>query len=222
MKEVLIDKTVKEAYPQAVLGCIQCRIKVKEDSLKLQKELERACEEILSHYKSNSEVSKREAIFHTRNAYKALGKEPGRYRGSSEAMHRRILNGKGLYRINNIVDAMNLLSIRTGNSLGVYDAEKIQNTVYWRKAQPGECYRGIGKDAINIEYLPVLSDEEGAFGNPTGDSVRAMITRETREIFFCLYSFEGEKGLNNKLLEAQRLMEEYCEAEDIERKIIYG
>lgn len=222
MKEILIDQTIKEACPQAVLGCIQCRIRVREGSLQLQKEMEQTCSEILERYKSNSDIAKRDAIFHTRSAYKALGKEPGRYRGSSEAMHRRIVNGKGLYRINNIVDAMNLLSIYTGNSLGVYDAKKIQNKVCWRRARQGECYRGIGKDAINIEYLPVLSDEKGAFGNPTGDSERAMITSETKEIFLCIYSFEGDKGLKEKLLEAQSLIEKYCEGEEFEQEIIYG
>ena len=38
----------------------------------------------------------------SRQAYKKLGKEPSRYRVSSEALIRRILQNKGLYKINNV------------------------------------------------------------------------------------------------------------------------
>ena len=62
----------------------------------------------------------------SRQAYKQLGKEPSRYRVSSEALIRRILQNKGLYKINNVVDTNNLISIETGYSVGSYDLEKIQ------------------------------------------------------------------------------------------------
>ena len=65
----------------------------------------------------------------SREAYKILGKEPSRYRVSSEALIRRILQGKGLYKINNVVDTNNLISIETGYSVGSYDLENLQGSI---------------------------------------------------------------------------------------------
>ena len=40
--------------------------------------------------------------------------DPTKLRPSGEALVRRVLSGKQLYQINNVVDAMNIESIRTG------------------------------------------------------------------------------------------------------------
>ena len=49
-------------------------------------------------------LKQRPGIAATRAAYKALGKDPSRYRPSNEALVRRTLQGKSLYRINTLVD----------------------------------------------------------------------------------------------------------------------
>ena len=53
-------------------------------------------------------------IKESRAAYKAFGKDPSRYRVSSEALIRRIGQGKGLYEVNTVVDVNNLISIESG------------------------------------------------------------------------------------------------------------
>ena len=132
------------------------------------------------------EIKTREQIAQTRACCKALGKDVQRYRNSAEAMHRRILQGKGLYQINNVVDTGNLISIKTGYSLGAYDVEKLEGDILWTATGEGVHYQGIGKDAVNIEFLPVLRDALGYFGNPNSDSTRAMITDKTTEILLCI------------------------------------
>ncbi len=82
----------------------------------------------------------------SRAAYKAFGKNPGRYRVSSEALLRRVHRGDDLYHINSVVDVNNLISIKSGLSVGSYDLAHIQSTITLRKAEAGEGYTGIGKD----------------------------------------------------------------------------
>lgn len=49
-----------------------------------------------------------------RATFRAWGVDPSKYRPSSEALLRRVLQGKGLYRVLNIVDIGNVGSIETG------------------------------------------------------------------------------------------------------------
>ena len=59
-----------------------------------------------------------DAIRATRDAYRALGKDPSRYRPSAEALCRRVLRGMQLYRVSTVVDLVNLVSMETGYSIG--------------------------------------------------------------------------------------------------------
>ena len=135
-------------------------------------------------------------------------------------MHRRILQGKGLYQINNVVDTGNLISIKTGYSLGAYDVEKLEGDILWTATGVGVHYQGIGKEAVNIEFLPVLRDALGYFGNPNSDSTRAMITDKTSEILLCIYSFSGAGGLQQVLDGACRALAAYCQAQDVQAWVV--
>lgn len=220
MLEIKIDPNLKELWKDAVLGCIQCKVKVEDSSQELLEEIQKLSEELPQIAGSTSEITKREKIADTRSAYKAFGKEPSRYRNSAEAMCRRIVQGKGLYRINNVVECNNLFSIRSGYSLGAYDTAKIDGSVIWMVAPEGAHYKGIGKDQINVEFLPVFADGQGPFGNPTSDSVRTRITAEAKEILMVIFGFSGTDGMEEDLKELAVLLEKYCAAADIETKII--
>ena len=69
---------------------------------------------------------KQPRIAAARAGYKALGKDPSRYRLSTEALLRRLIKGNGLYFVNNAVDIGNVLSARTQRSVAVLDEDKIQ------------------------------------------------------------------------------------------------
>ena len=71
--------------------------------------------------------------------------DPSKYRPSSEALLRRVVQGKGLYRVSNVVDIGNLGSLETGWPYGCYDRSKISPPVVLRHGPPGEKYKGIGK-----------------------------------------------------------------------------
>ena len=96
----------------------------------------------------------------TRQAYKRLGKDPNRYRPSSEALRRRILRELPLYKVDTLVDLINLVSIRSGYSIGGFDADKIAGgSLVLGVGREGEIYHGIGRGELNIAGLPVYRDQ---------------------------------------------------------------
>ena len=216
MIPITIDPNLKALWPDAALGCIQCKVKVHDSPETLLEELEQECLRLQSVIEKVPDIPKREKIAATRSAYKAFGKEPSRYRNSAEAMCRRIIQGKGLYHINNVVETNNLYSVRSGYSLGAYDVSKIEGAILWQVAPPGSHYQGIGKDQINVEYLPVFSDEKGLFGNPTSDSTRTRVTEDTKELLMVIFSFNGSGTLCQDMDELYSLLQTYCHAYDAE------
>lgn len=141
-------------------------------------------------------VSQVPAVAATRHAYRALGKDPARYRPAAEALMRRVAQGKGLYRVNNVVDVNNLISLRTGFSIGTYDLDRLAPPVVFRRAGAGETYHGIGRGPLNLEGLPVFCDARGPFGSPTSDSERTMVTGAARRVLMVIIGFGDAAGLN--------------------------
>jgi DNA/RNA-binding domain of Phe-tRNA-synthetase-like protein len=142
----------------------------------------------LKHKFSNRMPSEDEIVWYVRRMYRRIGWEPTQYRPSSEALVRRLLKGKGLYRINNLVDYGNLVSARYHLSMGLYDIDKIDGNPVFDVGHEGESYQGISKDKIHAEGKLILRDDTGIFGNPTADSLRTAITENTHSalaIFFC-------------------------------------
>ena len=161
------------------------------------------------------EISKLPAIEASRKAYKACGKDPARYRLSAEALLRRVISGKGLYQINNVVDQLNLVSIVTGFSIGGYDADNIEGEICFGIGLADELYSGIGRGELNIENLPVFRDELGAFGTPTSDSQRTEVSSNTKKFLMIMIDFGSDDRLENAKQMAIRLLKEHCQARNI-------
>jgi DNA/RNA-binding domain of Phe-tRNA-synthetase-like protein len=150
------------------------------------------------------------AVAATRVAYKAMGKDPARYRPAGEALLRRVAQGKGLFRVNNVVDVNNLLSLETGFSIGTYDLAKLQPPVAFRRGRAGEAYEGIGRGPLNLEGLPVFVDAGGPFGSPTSDSARSMVASETGRILIMMIGFVPAVVETAHLARARALLEAHC------------
>jgi DNA/RNA-binding domain of Phe-tRNA-synthetase-like protein len=114
--------------------------------------------------------------------------DPSKYRPSSEALLRRVVQGKGLHRLSNVVDIGNVGSIETGWPFGCYDRARIRPPVAFRHGAAGESYEGIGKRTWRLEGRPVLADTEGPFGSPVSDSTRSMITEAAGEVIIVIYA----------------------------------
>lgn len=211
---------VRVLIPGAMLGVVRYVVDVKKSDERLLSYFDKTVKEIGSRYEM-SEIAEIPHIRETREAYKALGKSPSQYRNAAEAMLRRIVKGNGLYKINNVVEINNLISIRSGYSVGSYDKHALKGEIELRPAPAGERYEGIGKSNLNIENLPVLFDEEGAFGNPTSDSKRAMIQEGKREVMSVIYAFHLEQEeLEKWLAEYRTLLEQFTDATAIQTEII--
>ena len=154
---------------------------------------------------ANYRAGRHTQIGPSRRAFKAFGRDPGRVRISSEALYRRLRQGKELYRINSAVDANNLVSLETGFSLGTYDMACLQGDLVLRLGREGEGYAGIGKDTLDLNRMPLLADALGPFGCPCSDSQRAMIVPDSpdsaspRQLLTVIYGFSGREAVTEAI-----------------------
>lgn len=154
---------------------------------------------------SIEDIKKQPVISATRQVYKKLGKDPGRYRPSAEALRRRILRNIPLYQIDTLVDLINLVSLRTGFSIGGFDADKIQGiNLELGVGRANEPFEAIGRGTLNIEGLPVYRDSIGGIGTPTSDEERTKMDMNTTHILAVINGYSG----NNGLLEAAEMIQE--------------
>ncbi|MGB4567710.1 MAG: phenylalanine--tRNA ligase beta subunit-related protein [Dysgonamonadaceae bacterium] len=161
------------------------------------------------------DIKKRIPIHATRQTYKALGKDPNRYRPSAEALCRRIVKGIELYRINTLVDLINLLSLKTGYSIGGFDANKIRGNLTLGVGKAGEKFEGIGRGLLNIEGLPVYRDEQGGIGTPTSDEERTKIDSDTSRLLMIINAYSGKQGLPEAVDYGVELLKKYAHAQEI-------
>lgn len=162
-------------------------------------------------------IKQHPVILATREAYRRLGKDPSRYRPSAEALRRRLLRGLELYRIDTLVDLINLVSLRTGYSIGGFDADKIQGTdLCLGVGRSGEPFEGIGRGPLNIEGLPVWRDTLGGIGTPTSDNERTKMDVGTRHILAIINGYDGDETRLRQAAElTQRLLGKYAAASDV-------
>ncbi len=133
-----------------------------------------------------------EALAAGRNLYKAAGVDPTRRRPASEALLRRILQGKDLYRINSAVDCCNFCSLRYMLPMGLYDAEKIEgDRCEIRLGLAGESYEGHGKELVTLHGQIAAADGAGPFGHPSSDSTRTAVSVSTRNLLWIVFAPYG-------------------------------
>ncbi len=163
-----------------------------------------------------ADINKRPGIAGTREAYKRLGKEPNRYRPSTEAMCRRMVKGLGLYRSTALVDLINLLSVCCGHSIGGFDGDKIAgDNLTLGVGREGEPYEAIGRGQLNIACLPVFRDDIGGVGTPTSDNDRTKLSDDTRHLVMTINIYRQEMPDDEIMALTRRLLEDYAAATNI-------
>lgn len=199
---------IRIELPGVKLGVVEAdgvRVALIEPAL--AREMDEACERRRSGVTLEG-VSELEAVRAVRVMFREWGVDPARYRPSSEALLRRVVQGKGLYRVSNVVDAANLGSIETGWPYGSYNRALVRPPVSFRAGLPGETYEGIGKQTWHLAGRPVLADADGAFGSPISDSTRTMITDAAHDLLTVIFApaRASDVALNEALeRHAQRL-----------------
>jgi len=216
--DIRIKEEVKRACPDLRLGILKADVIVHSSTQDFWSRFE----SMLTTKAGMSFESIREikTIAASREGYKALGADPSRYRLSAEALHRRLTKGRGLYKVNNVVDIINIISIQSGFSIGGYNRNKILKAVSLSKGKAGEPYPAIGRGDLNIENLPVLYDSNEPFGSPTSDSERTKITGNTNEIVLVFFDFNKDELLNEAIESSCRLLVDYAHSIKQEISII--
>jgi DNA/RNA-binding domain of Phe-tRNA-synthetase-like protein len=214
-----IDAELKKKCPRTALGCVTASLQAGPTPEGLLAEL-KVCEEKILKLPEPRAVLESPQITATRAAYKALGKDPARYRGSAEALIRRVVAGKGMPRINSVVDVINVVSVESRLPIGLYDLEHVSGDIVFRAGRAGETYKGIGKYDLNLEGLPLFADAIGPHGSPTSDSERTMVTSATKQVLGIIVSFGGAVGLERWGHRMRELLQEHCAGHDIEVKIV--
>ena len=144
MIELSIAPELKNAAPKVAVGVVTAAVTVTQHDEALWREIDAKVAQVSGQLTTMDEVRRLPPIKATWDAYKALGQDPTRYRGSAEALYRRIVQGKGLYRVNTVVAINNLISLESMCSCGAIDRDMVQSPIVFRVGQQGESYAGIG------------------------------------------------------------------------------
>lgn len=208
---IIVSKEIESVCPTFVGACVEARVKNTPYCQELWDEINALGEKYKQTLTTES-LKEMSGIAATRRVYRACGKDPSRYRPASEALIRRMLQGKSLYQIDTLVDLVNLASIAFGYSIGGFDADKFQgDTLTLGVGKAGEPYEGIGRGMINIEGLPVYRDEVGGVGTPTSDNERTKMQLDTTHLVVLINGYDGNESQVRANAEyIQELIKKYC------------
>ena len=215
MYKITVSDKLKSVCPNyrrvAILASVE-NTKINKD---LWKQIDEFTEYLLKS-KTIDEVKLHPAIEATREAYKRLGKDPNRYRPSAEALQRRLLRGIPLYQISTLVDLVNLVSLKSGYSIGGFDADCIVgNELELGVGEPNEPFEAIGRGEMNVDCLPLYRDSKGGIGTPTSDHERSKLSINTKKILILINSYSGSYKLKDAADFTIELLRNYSNATNI-------
>ena len=212
--KIIVSQEIEQVCSEFVGACVDARVVNSPYSEALWREIDALCRKYRGELTTES-LKEMASISATRRVYKACGKDPSRYRPASEALIRRALQGKELYRLNTLVDLVNLASIAFGYSIGGFDAEKFAgDTLTLGIGREGEPYEGIGRGMLNIQGLPVYRDAKGGVGTPTSDNERTKISEHTNHLVVLVNGYDGnEQRVRENAEYIQDLLRKYCQSD---------
>ncbi len=191
---LITDPKLKNLYPDIRIEKAEVKdIKVKKRSASLDKLKMKIIDEVKKEY-TLEDLKDTSLIRSYRDFYWRIGIDPTKTRPSSEALIRRILQGKDIPNINTCVDAYNLVSIKTNISIGVFDMDKMTGDLLLRSADVGEKFIGIGMDELKQlkgNEIVVADDEKIIAIYPYRDSDETKVTLKTKNIVILICGVPG-------------------------------
>ena len=211
--KIIVSDEIESVCPEFVGACVEADVVNTPYCEELWQEINAMGDRFRATLTTES-LKEMSSIAATRSVYRACGKDPSRYRPASEALIRRMLQGKTLYQIDTLVDLVNLASIAYGYSIGGFDADKfVGDTLTLGIGREGEPYEGIGRGMINIHGLPVYRDAEGGVGTPTSDNERTKIDINTHRLLVLINGYDGnEARVSDNARYIQDLLRKYCQS----------
>ena len=214
MMKIIVSDEIASVCPEFVGACVEAEVVNTPYCEQLWQEINAMGDRFRETLTTES-LKEMSSIAATRSVYRACGKDPSRYRPASEALIRRMLQGKTLYQIDTLVDLVNLASIAYGYSIGGFDADKfVGDTLTLGIGREGEPYEGIGRGMINIHGLPVYRDAAGGVGTPTSDNERTKIDIHTRRLLVLINGYDGKEArVAENARYIQDLLRRYCQSD---------
>jgi len=161
-------------------------------------------------------------VAETRAMFHRLDIDPTKTRPSSEALLRRVLQGKGVPRVNALVDVCNLCSLEHQLPLGLYDRDRVRGPIRVRVGAEDEGYAGIRKNWVHLAGRMLLADEDGPFGAPTADSRRTAIVEATRNILVIVFAPPDRHAVMSTALEQLAAgLTRYCDARVVAVRVVH-
>ena len=212
--KIVVSQEIKEVCPLFVGACVEASVCNSHFSSALWDEIGNFSQTFCQQYTTET-LKEITPISATRSIYRLCGKDPSRYRPAAEALLRRVLQGKELYKVNTLVDLINLASMVHGYSIGGFDASRfLGDTLTLGIGRQGEPYEGIGRGIINIEGLPVYRDAEGGVGTPTSDHERTKLTLESTHLVVLINGYDGSRErVEANARHLQELLRRYCSSD---------
>lgn len=219
MLELRVHDEIKSLFPDIRIGMLSGQVVNASGHPGLHREIESLSETLRQEHDFES-IRNIPAIQSAKKAYRHLGKDPNRYRLSAEAMMRRIVKGQSLYQINTVVDALNLVSLQTGVTIGGFDLDAVEGDIWLTTGKPDDTFDAIGRGLINIDRLPVYRDAHGPIGSPTSDCTRTMLTMETSRFMMIVTDFYGEGFIPPTMENLKIVLEKYAQGKEMEQCIV--
>jgi len=213
--KITISSKIREAAPNLRLAVISCEVENSPTHVEFWAEMDAEANRIARTF-TIDEINKRPEIAATRQVYKKLGKDPNRYRPSAEALCRRIVRQIPVYQVSTLVDIINLVSIRSGYSIGGFDRDKIQGDVELGVGSANDYFEAIGRGVLNVEGLPLYRDSVGGIGTPTSDNERTKISKTTTKLLMIINGYNGKQGLQAAIDHAIELLQKYARLKECE------
>ena len=212
--KIIVSEEIESVCPTFVGACVEANVVNTPYCQELWDEINVLGEKYRQTLTTES-LKEMSGIAATRKVYHACGKDPSRYRPASEALIRRMLQGKELYQRDTLVDLVNLASIAYGYSIGGFDADKFEgDALTLGVGKAGEPYEGIGRGMINIEGLPVYRDKTGGVGTPTSDNERTKMSIDTTHLVVLINGYDGdEQHVRENAEYIIQLLKKYCQSD---------
>lgn len=222
--KIIFDESIRMKAPEFMAGySIIENVKVEKSQKPLKKEIMTIINSVRKKYETRKQMYSSLPITAVRDLFKKNGRDPSKYAPSAEALLKRIIDGKDLYRINNVVECNNIGSMKYELPMGVYDLDKIKGDVIFKVGSEKDFMKTMAKGEMKMNNLLLTRDDEKLFGSPVSDSLHARITETTRNVLLLVYSTKrvGEKYLLEAIKYTANNMSKHASGKIIELNTVF-
>lgn len=142
------DSAIIENYPNLAAGVIVARGMSNGRSPDALRERYLAEQETVKARIGGTPLSELPTLGAWRRAISAFGVSPTKYRSAAESLLRRLTKKGDIPNINTLVDIGNLVSIRYGLPVAIFDTRQIALPITVRYADGSEHFTDLGSDKI--------------------------------------------------------------------------